>query len=142
MALWSKKWRMPLNLDKCRIMAFGNSPSPKHPYTIDGTQLEECTSTTLLGDSNQRPTMELIEAVTSKAFKFTRHLHSALLSPDPITVKHLHSALMIEYASVVCPPTTRRISPCWNASREELSSGGNFAAVATLPDWPLLDCRQ
>ena len=42
---WSKTWMMPLNLDKCCTMAFGNSPSPT---PTDGAQLAECTSTTLL----------------------------------------------------------------------------------------------
>jgi len=43
-ATWSTQWRIPLNLDKCSIMAFGNSPLPGHSYTIDGTQIEECIS--------------------------------------------------------------------------------------------------
>ena len=76
------------------------------------TQLEECISTILLGvtlTSDLQWTSH-IETVTSKAFKFIRHLHSALLSPDPQTVKQLYTTLIrpiIEYASVVCPPATK-----------------------------------
>jgi hypothetical protein len=47
--------------------------------------------------------------VSSKALKLTRHLHKALPSPDPKTVKQLYTALIrpiTEYASVACPPTT------------------------------------
>ena len=139
-ATWSTQWRMPLNLDKCSIMAFGNSPLPGHSYTIDGTQLEECTSTTLLGvtlTSDLRWTSHT-EAVTSKAFKLIRHLHSALLSPDPATVKQLYTALIrpiIEYASVVCPPSMKaNLALLERAQRRALKWGKlrNFRYPARL----------
>ena len=110
-AQWSRTWMMPLNVEKCSIMAFGHSPSPTRPYQIDGTPLMECTSTTLLGvlmTSDLRWTSH-IQAVSSKALKLTRHLHKALPSPDPQTVKQLYTTLIrpiTEYASAVCPPTT------------------------------------
>ena len=104
---------MSLNLDKCCIiMAFGKSPSPAHSYTIEGAQLEECTSTILLDVTLTKDLQwtSHIQAVTSKAFKLIRHLHNALPSPDPKTVKQLYTALIrpiTEYTSVVYPPTTK-----------------------------------
>jgi len=108
---WSKTWMMPLNLDKCCIMAFGHSPSPAYPYTIDGAQLAECTSITLLSVLLTRDLRwtSHIQTTTSKAFKLIRQLHKAFPSPDSQTVKQLYTSLirpLIEYASVACPPTT------------------------------------
>jgi hypothetical protein len=108
---WSITWQMPLNLEKCFIMALGHTPPPSYPFHIRDSVLSECKAITQLGillTSDLRWTAH-IQAVSSKALKLTRQLHKALPSPDPQTVKQLYTALIrpiTEYASVTCPPTT------------------------------------
>ena len=108
---WSKKWQMPFNLDKCKIMHIGHK-NKNEKYELLGKEIENVQQEKDLGvviTNNLKSSNQCIEAV-KKAQKLLGYIKRQFRTRNKETILTLYNALVrphLEYAVQFWSPSLR-----------------------------------
>ena len=108
---WSRKWQMPFNVDKCRVMHVGRG-NPREPYSLSGTPLRTTSRQVDLGvviTEDLKFSAQCIE-VERKAQKILGYVKRVFRRPNKVVVMTLFNTLvrpLLEYAVQFWSPTMR-----------------------------------
>ena len=109
---WSRKWQMPFNLDKCKVMHVGQR-NDKAKYELLGKELEICIEEKDLGviiTNDLKSSKQCIEA-EKKAQKILGYIKRQFTTRKKETILTLYNALVrphLEYAVQFWSPTQRK----------------------------------
>ena len=102
---WSKKWQMPFNLDKCKIMHIGHK-NKNEKYELLGKEIESVQQEKDLGvviTNDWKSSNQCIEAV-KKAQKLLGYIKRQFRTRNKETILTLYNALVrphLEYATIL-----------------------------------------
>ena len=109
---WSKKWQMPFNLDKCKIMHIGHK-NKNEKYELLGKEIESVQQEKDLGvviTNDLKSSNQCIEAV-KKAQKLLGYIKRQFRTRNKETILTLYNALVrphLEYAVQFWSPSLRK----------------------------------
>ena len=109
---WSKKWQMPFNLDKCKIMHIGHK-NKNEKYELLGKEIESVQQEKDLGvviTDDLKSSNQCIEAV-KKAQKLLGYIKQQFRTRNKETILTLYNALVrprLEYAVQFWSPSLRK----------------------------------
>ena len=109
---WSKKWQMPFNLDKCKIMHIGHK-NKNEKYELPGKEIESVQQEKDLGvviTNDLKSSNQCIEAV-KKAQKLLGYIKRQFRTRNKETILTLYNALVrphLEYAVQFWSPSLRK----------------------------------
>ena len=109
---WSKKWQMPFNLDKCKIMHIGHK-NKNEKYELLGKEIESVQQEKDLGvviTNDLKSSNQCIEAV-KKAQKLLGYIKRQFRTRNRETILTLYNALVrphLEYAVQFWSPSLRK----------------------------------
>ena len=109
---WSKKWQMPFNLDKCKIMHIGHK-NKNEKYELLGKEIESVQQEKYLGvviTNDLKSSNQCIEAV-KKAQKLLGYIKRQFRTRNKETILTLYNALVrphLEYAVQFWSPSLRK----------------------------------
>ena len=109
---WSKKWQMPFNLDKCKIMRIGHK-NKNEKYELLGKEIESVQQEKDLGvviTNDLKSSNQCIEAV-KKAQKLLGYIKRQFRTRNKETILTLYNALVrphLEYAVQFWSPSLRK----------------------------------
>ena len=109
---WSKKWQMPFNLDKCKIMHIGHK-NINEKYELLGKEIESVQQEKDLGvviTNDLKSSNQCIEAV-KKAQKLLGYIKRQFRTRNKETILTLYNALVrphLEYAVQFWSPSLRK----------------------------------
>ena len=112
MGEWSKKWQMPFNLDKCKIMHIGHK-NKNEKYELLGKEIESVQQEKDLGvviTNDLKSSNQCIEAV-KKAQKLLGYIKRQFRTRNKETILTLYNALVrphLEYAVQFWSPSLRK----------------------------------
>ena len=104
---WSKKWQLPFNADKCKVMHFRKN-NPEHYYVLIGHVLQKSEQEKDLGviiDSSLK--FHMHTAATVKANQVLDLIKKSCNTWDPYTIKTLYKAMVrphLEYGNAIWGP--------------------------------------
>ena len=112
MGEWSKKWQMPFNLDKCKIMHIGHK-NKNEKYELLGKEIESVQQEKDIGvviTNDLKSSNQCIEAV-KKAQKLLGYIKHQFRTRNKETILILYNALVrphLEYAVQFWSPSLRK----------------------------------
>ena len=112
MGEWSKKWQMPFNLDKGKMMHIGHKNKNEN-YELLGKEIESVQQERDLGviiTNDLKSSSQCIEAV-KKAQKLLGYIKRQFRTRNKETILTLYNALVrphLEYAVQLCSPPLRK----------------------------------
>ena len=108
LTVWSNRWQLPFNTDKCKVMHLGTE-NTEHQYTMAGTELETTSEEKDLGILVGRSLTFHAQAASAvaKAFRTLGMICRAFLTQDEATLPLLFKAMVrpiLEYGNCVWGP--------------------------------------
>ena len=105
---WSRKWQLPFNATKCKVMHIGRN-NPNHQYTLNDHTLETSTCEKDLGVyiDNQLKFHEHTAAATKTANQVLGVIKKAYKTRDNLTIPILYKSMVrphLEYGNLIWGP--------------------------------------
>ena len=105
---WSKKWQLPFNVKKCKVMHMG-SKNPNHEYTMNGQKLDVSVSEKDLGVhvDNQLKFHVHSAAATKKGTQILGLIKKTYKTRDADSITTLYKSLVrphLEYGNIIWGP--------------------------------------
>ena len=105
---WSKKWQLPFNAEKCKVMHLGKK-NPNHDYMLNDHILEASTTEKDLGVhiDDQLKFHVHTAAATKKASQILGLIKKTYVTRDAKTITTLYKSLVrphLEYGNIIWGP--------------------------------------